>query len=307
MKSGADPGSREAAGGARGRGRGRESLSPPSRRCRRALAPPPRPHWSGPGGRAAPTAGRGQGLEGISPPGSLPALAHRSLRCTDHGHSQTGGHDCDRRIDGQPRCAGPGQVPRGRRSGVSAEAADRRAQHPARRRPRSRCAPAEHPRPTLAVRPGPLWLLGLALCALGGGGPGPRAPPGCRQLRLGARELRDVQREILAVFGLPGRPRPRPRSPPAASRLPASAQLFMLDLYHAMASDDDEDGAPPERLLGHADLVMSFVNMGECGRPLSAGTLGVSWLQGRVCASAGGTGPWPNREPQAVDATLRGV
>ncbi|XP_039329494.1 bone morphogenetic protein 8B [Saimiri boliviensis] len=118
----------------------------------------------------------------------------------------------------------------------------------------------------MAARPRPLWLLGLALCALSGGGPGPRLPPGCPQRRLGARERRDVQREILAVLGLPGRP--RPRAPPAASRLPASAPLFMLDLYHAMASDDDEDGAPPERRLGRADLVMSFVNMVERDRAL---------------------------------------
>ncbi|XP_023374426.1 bone morphogenetic protein 8A isoform X3 [Otolemur garnettii] len=113
----------------------------------------------------------------------------------------------------------------------------------------------------MAARPGPLWLLGLALCALGGGGPDPRPPPGCPSLRLGARERRDMQREILAVFGLPGRP--RPRAPPAAARLPASAPLFMLDLYHAMAGDDDEDGGSPERRLGRADLVMSFVNMVE--------------------------------------------
>ncbi|XP_036112516.1 bone morphogenetic protein 8B [Molossus molossus] len=113
----------------------------------------------------------------------------------------------------------------------------------------------------MAARPGPLWLLGLALCALSGGGPGPRPPPGCPQRRLGPRERRDLQREILAVLGLPGRP--RPRAPPAAARLPASAPLFMLDLYHAMAGDDDEDGGPRERRLGRADLVMSFVNMVE--------------------------------------------
>lgn len=118
-------------------------------------------------------------------------------------------------------------------------------------------------RPAMAARPSPLWLLGLALCALGGGGPGPRPPPGCPPRRLGPRERRDLQREILAVLGLPGRP--RPRTPPAAARPPASAPLFMLDLYHAMAGDDAEDGGPPERRLGHADLVMSFVNMGERG------------------------------------------
>lgn len=111
----------------------------------------------------------------------------------------------------------------------------------------------------MAVRPGPLWLLGLALCALGGGH-GPRPPHTCPQRRLGARERRDMQREILAVLGLPGRP--RPRAPPAAARQPASAPLFMLDLYHAMT--DDDDGGPPQAHLGRADLVMSFVNMGEC-------------------------------------------
>ncbi|KAM4871506.1 bone morphogenetic protein 8A-like isoform 2-T2 [Thomomys bottae] len=119
----------------------------------------------------------------------------------------------------------------------------------------------------MAARPGPLWLLGLALCALGSG-PGPRPPHSCPQRPLGARERRDMQREILAVLGLPGRP--RPRAPPAAARLPASAPLFMLDLYHAMAGDDDheDDARTPERRLGRADLVMSFVNMVERDRGL---------------------------------------
>ncbi|XP_060235621.1 bone morphogenetic protein 8A isoform X1 [Meriones unguiculatus] len=115
----------------------------------------------------------------------------------------------------------------------------------------------------MAVRPGPLWLLGLALCALGGGHL-PRPPHTCPQRRLGARERRDMQREILAVLGLPGRP--RPRAPPAASGQAASAPLFMLDLYHAMA--DDDDGWPPQPHLGRADLVMSFVNMVERDRTL---------------------------------------
>ncbi|XP_058159810.1 bone morphogenetic protein 8A-like [Dasypus novemcinctus] len=120
----------------------------------------------------------------------------------------------------------------------------------------------------MAARPGPLWLLGLALCALSGsGGAGPRPPPGCPQRRLGARERREMQREVLAVLGLPGRP--RPRAPPAAARLPASAPLFMLDLYHATAGDDDEDGGPPPRGLGRADLVMSFVNVVEPDRALA--------------------------------------
>uniref|UniRef100_H0XQJ1 TGF-beta family profile domain-containing protein n=1 Tax=Otolemur garnettii TaxID=30611 RepID=H0XQJ1_OTOGA len=86
--------------------------------------------------------------------------------------------------------------------------------------------------------------------------------------RLGARERRDMQREILAVFGLPGRP--RPRAPPAAARLPASAPLFMLDLYHAMAGDDDEDGGSPERRLGRADLKTLQVRWGPGGFPLTS-------------------------------------
>lgn len=131
----------------------------------------------------------------------------------------------------------------------------------------------------MAARPGPLWLLGLALCALSGGGPGPRPATGGPPRRLGPRERRDLQREILAVLGLPGRP--RPRAPPAAARLPASAPLFMLDLYHAMAGDDDEDGGPHERRLGRADLVMSFVNMGECGL-----RVGVGDPRGCACGTA---------------------
>uniref|UniRef100_A0A8C0SNB1 TGF-beta family profile domain-containing protein n=1 Tax=Canis lupus familiaris TaxID=9615 RepID=A0A8C0SNB1_CANLF len=118
----------------------------------------------------------------------------------------------------------------------------------------------------MAARPGPLWLVGLALCALSGGGPGPRPPAGCPARRLGPRERRDMQREILAVLGLPGRP--RPRAPPAAARLPASAPLFMLGLYRAMARDDHEDGGPPARRPGRADLVMSFVNVVERDRTL---------------------------------------
>ncbi|XP_004641121.1 bone morphogenetic protein 8B [Octodon degus] len=112
----------------------------------------------------------------------------------------------------------------------------------------------------MATRPGPLWLLGLALCTLGSSS-GSRPQHSCPQRRLGARERRDMQREILAVLGLPGRP--RLRALPAAARLPASAPLFMLDLYHAMAGDDDEDAGSPGRRLGRADLVMSFVNMVE--------------------------------------------
>uniref|UniRef100_A0A8C2N4E1 TGF-beta family profile domain-containing protein n=1 Tax=Cricetulus griseus TaxID=10029 RepID=A0A8C2N4E1_CRIGR len=110
----------------------------------------------------------------------------------------------------------------------------------------------------MAMRPGLLWLLGLALCSLGSSH-GLRPPYVFPQRRLGVHERRDMQREILAVLGLPELP--RPRAPPAASRQPASAPLFMLDLYHAMA--DDDNGGPPPPHLGRSDLVMSFVNMVE--------------------------------------------
>ncbi|CAH6790822.1 bone morphogenetic protein 8B [Phodopus roborovskii] len=115
----------------------------------------------------------------------------------------------------------------------------------------------------MAVRPGLLWLLGLALCALGSGHR-LRPPYVFPQRRLGIHERRDMQREILAVLGLPELP--RPRASPAASRQPASAPLFMLDLYHAMA--DDDNGGPPPPHLGRSDLVMSFVNMVERDRTL---------------------------------------
>ena len=49
-------------------------------------------------------------------------------------------------------------------------------------------------------------------------------------------------------------------APPAAALLPASAPLFMLDLYRAVAGDDDEDGGAPERRLGRADLCWDIVN-----------------------------------------------
>ncbi|XP_059110894.1 bone morphogenetic protein 8A-like [Peromyscus eremicus] len=115
----------------------------------------------------------------------------------------------------------------------------------------------------MATRIGLLWLLGLVLCALGVGH-GPRPPYVFPQRRLGVHERRNMQREILAVLGL--LEPPRPRVPPAASRQPASAPLFMLDLYHAMANDDDSGSLHSH--LGRSDLVMSFVNMVERDRTL---------------------------------------
>lgn len=102
--------------------------------------------------------------------------------------------------------------------------------------------------------------------------------------RLKSHEKREMQREILSVLGLPHRPRPLPREPPAPppGRLTA-APRFMLDLYHALAEGAEgsagaEPGgrppppAPPPPLpsaqdsafLNDADMVMSFVNLGEC-------------------------------------------
>ncbi|XP_077193436.1 bone morphogenetic protein 8A-like [Paroedura picta] len=88
--------------------------------------------------------------------------------------------------------------------------------------------------------------------------------------RLSGREKREMQREILALLGLPGRAAPlgARRSPP-----PSAAPLFMLDLYRAMARrDDDDDGGPrwtPQpRALDGADTVMSFVNLVELDRDI---------------------------------------
>ncbi|NXG57407.1 BMP8B protein, partial [Hemiprocne comata] len=97
---------------------------------------------------------------------------------------------------------------------------------------------------------------------------------GFLQRRLSGGERRDVQREILAVLGLPGRP--RARTPPAARAPAAAAPLFMLDLYHAVAGEEEteEEGAavpqspPPGSVVSHADTVVSLVNMVEQDRDI---------------------------------------
>lgn len=183
--------------------------------------------------------------------------------------------------------------------------------------------------------PPPLPAAGGAL--LGDGrrpGPAEQPPPpqtsssGFLYRRLKTHEKREMQKEILAVLGLPHRPRPlhglqqpqppalpppppppqqQPRGEPPPGRL-KSAPLFMLDLYNALSAADDEDGASDEErrqpgprggagssqprqaalgsrsvlapgpggggaspltsaqdsaFLNDADMVMSFVNLGE--------------------------------------------
>uniref|UniRef100_A0A3Q0TDJ8 Bone morphogenetic protein 8a n=1 Tax=Amphilophus citrinellus TaxID=61819 RepID=A0A3Q0TDJ8_AMPCI len=111
--------------------------------------------------------------------------------------------------------------------------------------------------------------------------------------RLSGREKKEMQKEILTILGLPGRPRPHPPLRP-----PSSAPLFMLDLYHAMSADEDEGyeiiasapskgsfkGAaqvsrpalptlsthtpPLGTVVSEADTVMSFVNLVEQERDL---------------------------------------
>ncbi|XP_075777395.1 bone morphogenetic protein 6 isoform X1 [Pelodiscus sinensis] len=128
--------------------------------------------------------------------------------------------------------------------------------------------------------------------------PPPASSSGFLYRRLKSHEKREMQKEILSVLGLPHRPRP----PPPQHQLPPpgrlnSAPLFMLDLYNALASEEEQGpGAEPRRLqpptahplqrktlipqpgpgggsasagsqdsafLNDADMVMSFVNLVE--------------------------------------------
>nr|QHB80425.1 bone morphogenetic protein 6 [Trachinotus ovatus] len=102
--------------------------------------------------------------------------------------------------------------------------------------------------------------------------------PGFIQRRLRTHEKREMQKEILSILGLPHRPRPH-----LSHGKYNSAPLFMLDLYNTMSSDERSraqsalDGyqstrttqSPPlatyqeSAFLNDADMVMSFVNLGE--------------------------------------------
>lgn len=95
------------------------------------------------------------------------------------------------------------------------------------------------------------------------------------QRRLRSQERREMQREILSILGLPHRPRPHDHT----NKLNA-APMFMLDLYNTISMDVPTSGyeyyrpaatkQPPgispqdSRFLDDADMVVSFVNMGEC-------------------------------------------
>uniref|UniRef100_A0A3B4GYL6 Bone morphogenetic protein 5 n=1 Tax=Pundamilia nyererei TaxID=303518 RepID=A0A3B4GYL6_9CICH len=101
--------------------------------------------------------------------------------------------------------------------------------------------------------------------------------------RLRNHERREIQREILSILGLPHRP--RPFSP---GKQASSAPLFMLDLYNAMAVDEEEGvqesagksfsakaqgpaltTAQDTNFLNDADMVMSFVNLVEKDKDFS--------------------------------------
>ena len=94
------------------------------------------------------------------------------------------------------------------------------------------------------------------------------------QRRLRSQERREMQREILSILGLPHRPRPHIPTKHNA------APMFMLDLYNTISTDAGPPGysyykpvAPTQaspvvtpqdsRFLDDADMVMSFVNLGE--------------------------------------------
>lgn len=123
----------------------------------------------------------------------------------------------------------------------------------------------------------PLALLAVwcALAAAGGHlspNGAAEAHAGFAQRRLRTHERREMQKEILSVLGLPHRPRPH-----LSHGKLNSAPLFMLDLYNTMSAEDRADRLRSARttqsaplatfqetaFLNDADLVMSFVNLGE--------------------------------------------
>ncbi|XP_064412535.1 bone morphogenetic protein 5 isoform X2 [Latimeria chalumnae] len=130
-----------------------------------------------------------------------------------------------------------------------------------------------------------LWLCWLLLgCAEGGLGSS-HVHSSFIYRRLRNHERREIQREILSILGLPHRP--RPFSP---GKQTSSAPLFMLDLYNAMTTEDEEAeelgyssyrAAPlttqssrlasvhDTNFLNDADMVMSLVNLVERDKDFS--------------------------------------
>lgn len=170
-----------------------------------------------------------------------------------------------------------------------------------------------------------LWVAAV-LCQLGSGSVLRRRlhAAGVPQRRLSGGERRDVQREILAVLGLPGRPRPR-----APARAPAAAApLFMLDLYHAVAGEEEEDegeeaavsrpvltglstqSPPPGSVVSRADTVVSLVNMGERRRGAPGASGGTPGCAGQredrsAPGSTGGAGTCGQEAPGGFGAPGR--
>uniref|UniRef100_W5LZ94 Bone morphogenetic protein 8a n=3 Tax=Lepisosteidae TaxID=7915 RepID=W5LZ94_LEPOC len=128
-----------------------------------------------------------------------------------------------------------------------------------------------------------LPLLLLWLLSLWGSAEGREPHSGFLLRRLSVRERKEVQREILSILGLPGRPRPHPPLRP-----PSAAPLFMLDLYHTVSAGAEEGEylglglgsaglhlghaalptlsthiPPLGTMVNEADTVMSFVNVVE--------------------------------------------
>ncbi|MFT7802789.1 bone morphogenetic protein 7-like [Arapaima gigas] len=119
---------------------------------------------------------------------------------------------------------------------------------------------------------GPSLLLFLLAGALSSNSSAHRAlPSGVTDRRLGGHARRDMQREILSIMGLPQRPRPRVHEKRDA------APAFMLNLYNAISTDDQEEGSQvgsvqEPNLLKDTDMVMSFISL-ACSQP----ALGIPW------------------------------
>lgn len=102
--------------------------------------------------------------------------------------------------------------------------------------------------------------------------------PGFIHRRLRTHEKREMQKEILSILGLPHRPRPH-----LSHGKYNSAPLFMLDLYNTISGEDKSQVEVKLKsyqtaqttqspslatyqetaFLNDADMVMSFVNLGE--------------------------------------------